>query len=344
MSVVKVVVVQRQTNVADKPIPSRSVYARLLESMEYLQEGERITLEVADEGAFDLVSRNFDVLVFCKHSSPVSIKLARRAREMGKRVIYDIDDFLPAFPAYSGGTNLNRKLDGIRAHIEAASVVTTATEFLKEQIDRYFGIKSVLVPNGFNVERHYKYKTDVEEARIIFTNADLIKVNQFKDGFFRSMNRVLNANPETTFDIISDPNDELGRFVRGNKLGNMAWFDHKKELASRGYNIGVVPLGGYDDSDALLFNSCKSPIKYLEYGGLKIAGVYSKSPIYEQVVTNMETGILIENSEDDWFAALELLIHDKKTRSRIADNAFEDIKAKHHVSTSAKVWEEVLGC
>lgn len=339
----KIIVVQRQTNVADKPIPSRSVYARQLEALEYLKAKGRILLDVIDESDLDLKAQVFDVLLFCKHSSERSLRLAEMAREMGKKVVYDIDDFLPAFPSYSGGQGVSKRIESIRKHAQMASVVTTATTDLRERIDGFFGVRSVLVPNGFNVERHFQHKAFSDKTKMIFTNADLIKVDRFKDGFFRTINQILQERPNVEFDIVTDPNQEMNRFVRFNNLGNISWFEHKKVLATGGYNLALIPLGGYEDQEAFVFNSCKSPIKYLEYGGLKIAGVYSKSPIYERVIKNGETGLLVENTESEWREAVETLLNDSLLRTRIAENAYEDVRANHHVSRSAEVWLDVLG-
>ncbi|WP_374001714.1 glycosyltransferase [Bdellovibrio bacteriovorus] len=339
----KVIVAQRNTNVAEKAIPSRSVYARLLEPFEYLAMNNKISLNVIDENFLDLNAIDFDVLVFSKHTSNISLKLSEQAIGMGKKVIYDIDDFLPAFPSYSGGTQISQRISSIRKHTQIASIVTTATRFLKTQIDNYFDISTELAPNGINVERHNKHlKSKPDNLRIIFTNADLIKVHSFKNDFFKLMNSFLDQNPSIDFDIISDPNDELEGFSRFNDLGNVSWFEHKKILAENGYSVAVTPLGGVEDSDSLLFNSCKSPIKYLEYGALKIAGIYSRTPIYEEVISDKETGILVKNDLESWQNALVEISKDKKLRERITKNAFDDIRANHHVKQSSEAWLSII--
>lgn len=339
----KVVVVQRNTNVASKPLPSRSVYARLLEPFEYLRDLGLIKLDVIDEKALNLHEHPFDILVFSKHTSAVSLELSEKARSIGKTVIYDIDDFLPAFPSYSGGQMIKERIASIRKHTEIASIVTTATSFLKEKIDEFFQITSQLAPNGINVERHAKYlKPKKGNLKIVFTNADLIKIDNFKNDFFKLMNSFLRNNTSVEFDIITDPNDEMNNFLRFNNLGNVSWFEHKRLLAENAYDLAITPLGGTEDFESLLFNSCKSPIKYLEYGALYIPGIYSKTPIYENVITNNETGILVANTPEEWSDALQRLIADSQLRRQIAKNAFDDIMANHHVKNSAGKWLEII--
>ena len=334
----KILVVQRNTNVANDKLPSRSVYARLLEPLEYLVENSLIDLTVTDEYDVDLNSLNFNIVLFSKHASDRSLQIAEASKNKKIKVIYDIDDFLPAFPVYSGGKEISEKINNLKKHTQIADTVTVATNFLQSNVDDYFKIKSVLTPNGINVARHSKFIKKDDKIRIIYTNADKIKVESFKEDLFSTINTFLSSHVDIDFDIITDPNIEMNRFINHRNLGNVSWFDHKKILGENKYQIGIVPLGGYEDKESLLFNSCKSPIKYLEYSCMKIAGIYSKSPIYEKVITNFENGILVDNDRTSWLEALELLTNNHSLRNKIIENSFNDILKNHNVKNSADSW------
>jgi signal transduction histidine kinase len=68
------------------------------------------------------------------------------------------------------------------------------------------------------------------------------------------------------------------------------------------YNIAVAPLR--DDS----FNGHKSHIKYLDYSMCGLAQVLSNVPAYAGSVRHGETGLLVENSADSWYEAINALI------------------------------------
>ena len=339
----KVLVVQRQTNVAEKPMPSRSIYARILEPFEYLKQKGKIDFIVIDENNVSKLDlKTFNSVVFQKHSSRTSIETAAQAKALKVKVIYDIDDFLPAFPNYSGGQKISEKITAIKQHTQIADIVTAATPFLKDQIDQYFALNSIFTPNGINVERHRAFCKGIKKQSFVFTNADLLKIQAFKDDFFRAINTFLSKNPTLQFDVISDPNPEIDQFERFNNIGNLDWFEHKQVLAQSGYEFAVIPLGGKEDPNSLLFNQCKSPIKYLEYGCLGIPGVYSNVDIYKTTIQHGVTGILVKNTFDDWTASLKELRLNNNLRQFIAKNALDDIIAHYSVTHSSQIWLELL--
>jgi len=93
------------------------------------------------------------------------------------------------------------------------------------------------------------------------------------------------------------------------------------------------------------FNSCKSPIKFLEYGALGIPGVFSNLAPYSSVITNEVNGFLASNS-DEWESCLQRLIDDPQLRTTIASNAQEIIKEKWLLSNNAKeqfsIYSEII--
>ncbi len=339
----KVLVLQRQTNVADKPIPSRSVFARILEPFDYLKDQGKINYNIIDESQLKFEDLSyFGIIILQKHSSQRSVMIAEEAKRRGLKIIYDIDDFLPAFPQYSGGQGMNAKINVIKQHTAIANVVTVATPVLQREVDRFFSVKSFLAPNGINVERHRAFLKPKRNFRIIFTNADMLKVNSFKSDLFNLINYVTDHYSGVELDIISDPNPELVNFNKANLIGNFQWFEHKRWLAEQAYSVGIVPLGGVEDPEALLFNSCKSPIKYLEYGALDIVGIYSKSPIYNDVIVDGQTGILVENTFDSWRVAFEMVFESTDFRTKITKNALADINENYHVRLSSTYWMDLL--
>jgi glycosyltransferase involved in cell wall biosynthesis len=108
--------------------------------------------------------------------------------------------------------------------------------------------------------------------------------------------------------------------------------DYDRYLAfklSRGWDIGIAPLRGEP------FETYKTNVKYREYGGCGIAGIYSRVPPYVDYVTDGENGLLVDNTVDAWSSALDRLIADDALRARIAASARQDVEANLDQRTSA---------
>ena len=84
-----------------------------------------------------------------------------------------------------------------------------------------------------------------------------------------------------------------------------------------------------------LFNSCKSPIKFLEYSAFGSPGVYSRVTPYSNIITNRKDGILA-SSTDEWVRSLSRLIEDQDLRIKIALNAQRKVKRNWLLSRNAE--------
>ena len=109
--------------------------------------------------------------------------------------------------------------------------------------------------------------------------------------------------------------------------------NYAETIQQAGIDIGLVPL---EDNR---FNRCKSNIKWLEYSVCGIAGVYSDLPPYA-AVNQGETGILVQDSPQAWFDALEDLICHPEKRKRIARQAREEVLKNYTVRSKAHLYLE----
>lgn len=105
---------------------------------------------------------------------------------------------------------------------------------------------------------------------------------------------------------------------------------------SRQWDIGLAPMTGG------LFEACKTNNKYREYGGCRVAGMYSAASPYVECVRHGETGLLVENDPGAWTAALVALIEDPPLRAAIAERAFEDVRRNYNQAASARSLRELL--
>lgn len=107
-------------------------------------------------------------------------------------------------------------------------------------------------------------------------------------------------------------------------------------VISRRWDIGIAPLTGGR------FESYKTDIKYREYGGCRIPGIYSRVPPYVGVVTRGRTGLLAANDADAWIEALDTLLEAPSLRERIAGTAFDDVTQHRDLSVTGPRFAELV--
>lgn len=117
---------------------------------------------------------------------------------------------------------------------------------------------------------------------------------------------------------------------------NIPDYDRYLEFkVSRRWDIGLAPLLGS------AFDACKTSVKYREYGGCGIAGVYSRVAPYTDDVADGRTGLLVDNRVDAWVAALERLIESPDERRTLAANARSDVERNFSQRASVRRWQVI---
>lgn len=344
----KILALQRESHVA-RGVPSLSVAARITEVLDYLQSIGSVTYTaISENDEFALGGINWaDVVILSKHSSPKAVVLAKYARKRGIRIIYDIDDWIFSFPQYSGAKSNNDKVDLINEIIGLSDVVTVANQTLLYKV-RAVLPKSliVLVPNGMWVEKYSELgKTPELEAsppRIVFANADLLKMQSAKDMLLTALQVFFMRHPEFVLDFYGDPFPEMFSLPFLHFTNRMPYEDYMRALVSGRYQFAITPLGSSEDPAAAEFNACKNPFKYMNYGAAQVPGIYSRAPIYTDCITDGETGLLISNDFQSWTDALERLASNSHLRQSIRAAALSDVIKNHHIRKSAEELMKVL--
>ena len=343
----KVLALQRVSHVAADAL-SLSVEARVTEALDYLtDQGQLVYAAIAENHDRVHSALNWaDVLILSKHSSEAAIAIATRAKQRGLRVVYDVDDWIFSFPSYSNATKVGKQLGAIQSLLALSDVVTVANDNIFQEIKRYCE-KPVLVPNGMYVEKYTSLSVkhsqhELVAPRIVFTNADLIKVHNSKEVLLRVLQDFFHLHPEYTLDFYGDPFPEIFSLPFLHYTSRKQYPDYVQSLIAGDYTFSITPLGGAEDPDSLFFNSCKNPFKYLNYGMARVPGIYSRSPIYEQCVRDGETGLLVENTYEAWLSAMEKIAGDTALQQRIREQAFADVAQSHHIRSSAQTLMSVL--
>jgi GT2 family glycosyltransferase len=105
------------------------------------------------------------------------------------------------------------------------------------------------------------------------------------------------------------------------------------------YQIGISPLC---DS---VFNRSKSAIKFLDYSALGLVSVVSKVlPYLDGSIVNQKNGLIVPNSTESWFEALDFLLASEVERGVLRWAAFTNVITLHTLrSNNYKRADSLLG-
>jgi len=339
-------VVQRKSNVSSVPF-SLSVACRIIEPLEYLAtKNPNIHWQICVEDRFsEIESSGAQIVWFNKHLTDMAVEFAKRCKEKSLRVIYDVDDWVLGFPSYSGAKISSQNVQNFMYFMKNADVVTVANEQILHEI-RPYRDDVHLVTNGFYVEKYWQDQNlplvKEESSKVVFTNADFIKMKNFKKDFLNVLDDFFASHIGWSLDYYGNLPGELEGKKYIHCKGYFPYDEHKRRLLEGGYAFSITPLGGLEDIEGFSFNCCKNPFKYLDYGGIGIPGIYSSVPIYENCISPDRTGILVHNDYQSWVDAMNRLACDAEFRGKIRRNAFEDIRTKRHIRFSAQAMKKVI--
>lgn len=340
----RLLVVQR-ISLSDAQLTSRSIGARFGPLLKYMADNGDLSWSEVLENDIDLnVMREFDALLLNKHSSARGLEIIRNASALGLKTVYDLDDWILDLPGYSV-TALNDDIIGnIIAMIREVDYVTVSNDLLGNKLSN-IRPDAIVIKNGFD-HTSIRYDPDLvsesRNPRVLFSNTDGVKLITYRKRFFSQLIEFLQARQEVEIDFWGDKFPEMHNIPRLNYYGFEANPIYKRKIRDKGYWFALVPLGGEEDPDTLFFNSCKSCIKYIDYGSLGIPGIYSDTPVYSSVLKNGETGILTKNQGDNWIRNMEVMYNSKVLRQKIRKNAYNDCVNNHGLEQSAAIFSSLF--
>jgi glycosyltransferase involved in cell wall biosynthesis len=292
---------------------------------------------VEGEITFDCF-KGVDAILLNKHISIHGLNIIRSAKEFGVKTIYDLDDWIFDLPEYSV-TNLEHDLiANISNMIKESDIVSVSNAILKEKL-RYLRSDVKIIGTGFDHEKiPYDFFVNIEcnQPKIVFSNTDGIKIKNFRHDFFEMLIGIISDYKDMQLDFYGDKFSELNKIPGAIYKGFLPNQLYKKALRDGGYWFGITPLGAEEDEDEYEFNSCKSPVKYIDYGSLGIPGIYSNAPIYSSVIKNGENGLLVKNNQLNWRKSMEDLLNSSQMRNKIRTHAYLDCKENFNISHVAK--------
>lgn len=305
-----------------------------------LQQAGRICFRVALEAYFDAAELRWaDLVVFCRNVEPRYAYILDAVLTNRLPYVYDIDDNLYEVPANIADGEYYRSPERaalLTRYLRSADLVRVYSAALLESIrplnERTLQVAAVLdwrlirspgAPRDDKVKIVYTTSRHDDHLFSIFTPA-LKQVMQDYAG------RV-----EAHF-LGFIPPEFRGRPGVHHQRYDSNYERYMRRFSSAGYDIGLAPM--LDDP----FHRAKTNNKFREYSASGIAGVYSNVPLYSSWVEDGQTGLLVENQADAWYAALAKLIEDADLRQRISCQAQERVRQLYSEERFEQVWWEQI--
>ena len=315
-----------------------SINIGIINPMQYLQRKGKLNFKVTLPYLFKLnMLDNTDCVIFCRNSFPSEEWILNEIISQGIPYIYEIDDNFFEIPYDNLLGHHHRhpiNLSSLINFISHASVVRTYSNILAEDARNYN--KNIEINKVyFDFELIHGLKQNKSsKLKIVYATSRMADAQQ-------------NIFAEALCKIALKYQDKVEVYFWGapivdveiTKLENVFHlapiYNYEKfikKFYEMGFDIGLAPI-----FEGRFFNS-KTNNKYREYGACKIAGVYSKEALYSNCATDEENGLLVENTPDDWYKAIEKLIVNEELREKIIKNAYSDMKQNYSFECYCNVW------
>ena len=292
------------------------------------------------------IMREGDIFVFYKAQFFLKsiFNLVNVIKKLGKKVVFDLDDYYFDLPAYSFSKHLNEgsRLMNMIYSIGRADLVTVSTPYLRYQLLKYN--KNTIVCENTIVLDDFKEPCEKSDIiNILITSGDNLKLNTFKKEFILCLEKIKKEFGDQVviyflgkFSNIENISRIADRII--DKTSPSQYFQCLKE---NDFHIGLVPLGAEEDPETFISHSSKSNIKFLEFAAHGIAGVYSEIEPYK-MIDNGCNGLIVRNSVNEWCCAIKKLVTDHELREKIVRNSQRVVREKYSKKISQDKWLELL--
>lgn len=311
---------------------------RVLHQMEQLALAGLTCSKVYFEDIEIGMEANFKTFIFyrCEYTTEVEAFI-KRAKVHNKIVCFDVDDlvtdtkYTDLVPFVKSLLPRDKKLfdQSVKMTgktLAACDVVVTTTEELAKELGRVVSIthinrntasKEMVAYSEKAYQKHcLKEDKDSNHIWIGYFSGSLTHNKDFSivhKALIKIFERHRNVGLLLAGEL--DSLDQLqiysNRIVKTHTVG---WRELPALIVEADTNL--APL------EDTLFNRCKSEIKWIEAALVRVPTIASKLGAFDMMIKDGVTGVLCDNTTDDWYNKLEALIINQDKRKEIADNAY----------------------
>ena len=265
-----------------------------------------------------------------------------KAKYNNKTVFYDIDD-LVFDKEYTKSIKYLKKMskeeldlyyDGVKRMgdtLKLCDYATTTTEALAKELKKY--VKEVYVNRNVASERMCELsmdavknvKRDSEKVVLGYLSGSITHNPDF-ELILPVVTKIMDKYKNVYLKVVGilDIPKELDKFKERIIVSPFIDWEKLPELIAS-IDINLAPL------EESLFNDAKSENKWTEAALVKVPTIASDVGAFKIINNNID-GILVKNTEKDWYEKLEKLIKDSELRNNIGEVAYQRA-LKNYVTT-----------
>lgn len=276
-----------------------------------------------------------DIVVVQRGASQIALNIAKQCFSVGKPVIYEVDDLIVEIPDFlCHHVQYIRNQFPIIEMMQGANHLTVTTPVLAGALNKYADSISVC-PNYHAIDAiKIANLNDSGVVHLIVAASDKIRVDFIAEALILAKSSFEDRVKIVAVGPIADALRLMGVVCEKKEI-----IPHERflsELCRYENPIGIIPL---DNSN---FSACKSPVKYFDYAVSGIAVIASDVSPYKEVIENGRTGLLVGNTTDEWFRAIELVVQNYGFRMSISAGAEENVRTHHHLGHAVDAWVELI--
>ena len=316
---------------------------RVVHQREQLESNGIYTDEVFYEKLSLDLEKYYNGFVFYRCPVTDTIKeFIKKAKTNNKTIFYDIDDLVfdkeytktIKYLDQMSEEELNLYYDGVKRMgdtLKLCDYATTTTETLAKELNKY--VKETFINKNVASERMCELSIDAvkevkkEKDKIVLGYlSGSITHNPDFELIMPSIAKIMSEYKNVYLKVVGllDIPKELDEYKdRILTTPFVDWEDLPKIIAS--LDINLAPL------EKSLFNEAKSENKWTEAALVKVPTIASDVGAFKIINDNID-GILVKNTNEDWYKKLKNLIEDKELREKIGNEAY-DRALKDYVST-----------
>lgn len=280
-----------------------------------------------------------DLLVFARNCEPrfcLALDLARRLRIP---YVYDLDDDLFNVPA-STKVGVYHESSERRAllieYLRGAALVRTYAGTLAERLRLYAERIDVVRPSFDLSLIPSSPPSRRSQIRVVYATSRA--EDELASMFLPAIRRLTKeAHGRVTFTHWGGaPDERLASREFGTIPFDKDYDRFVRRLYREAFDIGLAPLSNDE------FHRSKTNTKFRDYGGCWVAGVYSDVEVYSSCVEDGITGLLVGDSEQEWYWAIRRLVEDDTQRLDIQRLARRAVVENYSVASAAQAWNREI--
>jgi glycosyltransferase involved in cell wall biosynthesis len=345
-------------------LPDTSIFRyrvfNMIEALGHMEsEASASWLTAEDEDhAIELID-DIDVLVVCRalYAPQIGAMIAR-AKALGKRVLFDIDDLVfddrythlivetLDQPVDEAGLQLwFGRISRCGATLRLCDGVVTTNDFLAERVRQFVDLPTWVVPNFLNAAQ-LELSARIRRAK---GHGGTVWTDRVYLGYFSgtpthnrdfavvepAVERLLEEDPRIKLRIVGFPpqSERLERY--GDRIETLPLQDFLNlQLAIGEVDINLVPLRDN------VFTNCKSDLKYFEAAIAGTVTVATPTYTFDASITDGVNGFTARS--DEWYAVLRETIDRLADLPTIAENAVADVLQRYTPAAQASALRAAL--